>query len=59
MNLPCNNQLNMAAILNQHPRSAGERYRTKIWSRGLGKGRGETLRGGPGISGYSMIVIPL
>ena len=25
---------------------------------GLGKGRGVTLRGGPGISGFSMIVIP-
>ena len=57
MNLRCNNQLNMAAIFNQHPRSAGERYGTKIWSGGLGKVEGRLLRGGSGISGYSMIVI--
>lgn len=36
MNLRCNNQLNMAAILNQHPRSAGEKVRGMERKFGLG-----------------------
>lgn len=36
MNLRCNNQLNMAAILNQHPRSAGEKVRDMERKFGLG-----------------------
>ena len=43
MNLGCNNQLSVAAILNQHPRSAGERYGTKISSGGTGeRSRGDS-----------------
>ena len=36
MNLRCNNQLNMAAIFNQHPPSAGEKVRGMERKFGLG-----------------------
>ena len=49
MNLRCTNQLNMAAILNQHPRSAGEKVMERKFGLGdWGKVEGRLLGEGLG-----------